>query len=282
MSNVPKRIRSSPMDKATLTVCNLICIFFFLVFVIPIAYVLVSSIHNRGTWSLDGYGLLLENDLVLTGLKNSVFLAGVGCVYSLCLELPAAYVLSKRRYSWLNNVFFALGQFGVSILPLYLLLKKLGLLNSLWGLILPSALSVYYTHLLRARMLNMAAELEDAAALDGCGPLRYLLRIALPVLGPTIGCVGFFHVCGYWSNTLLARTFLTDEAKYPLALVLNEILIKNRAADVLVGSVSVESVAATRMAEFALCVISTLPLILVFLLMKKHVKTLEMDGGMVL
>lgn len=269
-------------DVATKAACRLICLLFLAVFIFPIGYVLIASVLGRDGWSLDGYALLLKNDLVLSGLKNSLILASIGTIYSLCLEIPAAYVLSQKQYSRLTNLFFMLGQFGVSLLPLYLLLKELKLLNSLWGLILPSGFSVYYTQLLRARMINLSKELEDAASLDGCGPIMYLVRICVPVMGPTIGCIGFFHVCSYWSNTLYARTFLTDAAKYPLSLVLNEILIKNRAADVLVSGTVVASVATTQMAEFALCVISTLPLIAIFMLMKKHIKALEMDGGLVM
>ena len=121
-----------------------ICILFLLFFLLPVGYVLISSVAYRGAWSLGGYKLLLENSLVLSGLKNSLFIAGVGTLYSLCLELPAAYVLAKKRNRWLASLFFMLGQFGVAILPLYLLLKQLGLLGSPWSLILPCGLSVYY------------------------------------------------------------------------------------------------------------------------------------------
>ena len=276
------KIRMSLEDIAVKTACRQICILFLVILMIPIGYVLIASVHGRDGWSLGGYVLLLKNDLVLSGLKNSLILASIGTVYSLCLEMPAAYVLSQKQYCRLTNLFFMLGQFGVSLLPLYLLLKKLNLLNSLWGLILPSGFSMYYTQLLRARMINLSKELEDAASLYGCGPIKYLLRICMPVMGPTIGCIGFFHICSYWSNTLYARTFLTDSAKYPLSLVLNEILIKNRAADVLVSGTVVSSVSITKMAEFALCVISTLPLIVIFMLVKKHIKALEVDGGLVM
>lgn len=272
----------SPADKLTQIVCRLICLFFLIIFILPIGYVLLSSVHSRGSWGLDGYLLLLQNDLVLTGLKNSVLLALLGTAYSLALEIPAAFVLSKKQYGWLTNLFFALGQFGVALLPLYLLLKQMGLLNSLWGLILPTGLSVYYTQMLRARMINLPAELEDAAAMDGCGPLRYLFGICLPLIGPTVGVFAFFHICGYWSNTLLARTFLTDERKFPLTLVLDRVLIRNQGADVFGAVVTAESLAALQMAEFGLCVISALPPILAFLFIKKHVRAMETDGGVVM
>lgn len=276
------KVRMSKRDQLTRLLCNLICIVFLMFFVVPIAYVLILSVYGRSGWSLDGYGLLMGNKLVLTGMKNSIFLAVVGTAYSLLLEIPAAYVLSKREYGWLTNLFFALGQFGVALLPLYLLLKQLGLLNSLWGLILPSGMSVHYTQLLRARMINLSAEMEDAAALDGCGPIGYLFRICIPVIGPTVGVFGFFHACGYWGNTLLAKTFLTDESKFPLTLVLNRLLIQNQSSSVLGTGTSVSSISATQMAEFGLCVISTVPLICVFLLIRRHIKTVETDGGLVM
>lgn len=276
------KIRMSTRDKLTQVFCLMICQFFMVIFILPLGYVLVSSVYSRGIWSLEGYLLLLKNQLVLTGLKNSILLASIGTIYSLFLEIPTAYVLSKKEYGWVTNLFFALGQFGVALLPLYLLLKQMNLLNSLWGLILPSGLSVYYTQLLRARMINLSGELEDASALDGCGPIRYLLQICIPIMGPTVGVFAFFHACGYWSNTLFAKTFLTDESKFPLTLVLDRILILNQSSDVLGSGASVTSIETIQMAEFGLCVISTIPLIGLFLLIKRHIKSMETDGGVVM
>lgn len=277
-----ERIKMSTGDQVTKLICQIICLFFLAVFLVPVCYVVISSLCFHGEISLGGYRLLLENKAVLTGFKNSVLLAAMGTFFSLLLEIPLAYVLSKKRYGKLTSLVYGLGQFGVAILPLYLLLKKLGLLNSLWGLILPSAMSVYYTLHLRARMLTLASELEDAALLDGCGPIRYLLRICLPVMGPTIAVFAFWHTCSYWSNLLLANTILTDESKFPLMLVLNQILIKNQAGTVFGTGLRVESVAASKMAEFALCVIATVPMIGLFLLLKRHVKAIETDDGIVL
>lgn len=284
MRNNNKHLKGlrNPADRLTETVCRLICLFFLIIFLLPLGYVLLSSVHSHDVWGLDGYKLLLENKLVLSGLKNSILLALLGTAYSLLLEIPAAFVLSKKEYGWLTNLFFALGQFGVALLPLYLLLKQMGLLNSLWGLILPSGLSVYYTQLLRARMIHLSHELEDAAALDGCGPLGCLLRILLPLIGPSVGVLAFFHICGYWGNTLLARTFLTDESKFPLTLVLDRVLIRNQGTSVLGSAQTAESLAAVRMAEFGLCVLSALPPILAFLFIKKHIRALETDGGVVM
>ena len=191
-------------------------------------------------------------------------------------------MLAKKEYSKLTNLFYAMGQFGIAMLPLYLLLKKLGLLNSLWGLILPCAMSVYNTLQLRARMIILSESLEDAASLDGCGPIRYLLQICLPVIGPTIGVFAFWHACGYWGNTLLANTILTDESKYPLTLVMNRLLIQNQSSNVFGTGMTVSSVEAIQMAEFGICVISSLPMIGLFLLIKRHIKAMETDGGLVM
>lgn len=276
------RIRATRGDRITTSICSLICYVFIVFFTIPIIYVLISSFSYRGVWSFDGYSLLLSNKLILNGLGNSIFLASVGTIYSLCLELPAAYVISKKRYNKLSILLLSLGQFGVALLPLYLLLKQMELLNSLWSLILPFGMSVYYTHLLRARIINIADELEDAAVVDGANSIVYITRILIPALSSTIGCIAFFHACGYWSNTFYAQAFINDEAKYPLSVILMELLIQNRSTDVLVGSTSVTSIAAAQMAEYALCTVSTLPLILIFILMKKHIKSFESEGGIVL
>ncbi len=276
------KIKMSFGDKFTQLACRIICFLFLVGFVVPLGYVLFSSFHSIDGWSLQGYFLLLKSSMVATGMKNSILLALVGTIYSLALEIPAAYVLSKKQYGWLTTLFFAMGQFGVALIPLYLLLKKIGLLNTLCGLILPTGLSVYYTQLLRARMINTSSELEDAAALDGCSALRYLFQICIPTLGPSIGVIAFFHASGYWSNTLLAKTILTDESKYPLTLVLNQILIQNQASFSAGGGVGSVSASVTQMAEFGLCVISALPMILLFLFLRRHIKVQETGGGLVM
>lgn len=282
MNKQIKRIRMSRIDVLTKIACLIICIFFLLFFTLPIIYVLFSSLSFRGSFSLDGYALLLRNKQVISGLKNSVLVVSIGTLYSLVLEVPAAYVLAKKRYSKLSEFFWMLSQFSAAILPLYLLLKQLGLLNTIWSMILPSGLSIYYTHLLRARMINIANEFEDAASIDGAGVLTYLSRILMPIIGPTIGCIAFFHACSYWSSTLYAQTFITDETKYPLSIVLMELLIKNRSTDVLASGVSTVSIATIQMAEYALCVISAIPMILFFMFIKKHIRAMEYDSGIVM
>ena len=276
------RIRMSFGDRLVRLACRALCVFFLLIFLIPVSYVLLSSVRIHGSFSLDGYRLLMGNKLILSGFKNSVLLTVIGTVYSLMLEIPLAYVLSKKEYGKLTNLFYSLGQFGVAMLPLYLLLKNMGLLNSLWGLIFPSAMSVYNTLQIRARMLTLSGELEDAASLDGCGPIRYLLQICIPVIGPTIGVFAFWHACNYWGNTLLASTILTDESKYPLTLVLNQLLIKNQSQNVFGAGAAAASIEASRMAEFGLCVISTLPMILLFLKIKRHMEIRDPDSGLVM
>lgn len=276
------RIKPSLGDRVTQMICQVLSFFFLLIFVIPIAYVIFSSLYTGSGFSLKGYGLLIGNRMVLTGLKNSVLLTTIGTCYSLLLEIPLAFVLSKQGYGRLTGFFFSLGQVGVALLPLYLLLKKMGLLNTLWGLILPGAVSVYSTMQLRARMLTLSESLEDAAALDGCGTLRYLIQICVPVIAPVIAVSAFRYGCSYWGNTLLANTLLTDESKYPLTMVLNQILIKNQGKSVFGTGITVDMIEASRMAEFGLCLISALPMILLFLLLKRYMKPIDIDSGTVL
>ena len=100
MRNNNKHLKGlrNPADRLTETVCRLICLFFLIIFLLPLGYVLLSSVHSHDVWGLDGYKLLLENKLVLSGLKNSILLALLGTAYSLLLEIPAAFVLSKKEY----------------------------------------------------------------------------------------------------------------------------------------------------------------------------------------
>lgn len=273
------RVKLSPADCMIRLFCSGICLFFVLIFLIPLGYVLLSSVHTGDAFSLEGYQLLLNNPAVLTGLRNSIYVTCVGTLFSLLLELPMAYVMSKRQYGWLTNVLYFLSNLGVAILPLYLVLKRWGLINNLWGLILPSAISFHTTQMLRSRMLTMQDALEDAARLDGCSTMQFLLHIGVPTIAPTVAVGAFNHAVGYWSATLLPQTILTDESKYTFTMIMQQMLIKHQSSAL--GMMDA-SIATLELAENAVCVIGAIPLTLLFLILRKKTKYTENAGGVVL
>ena len=276
------RIRSSRVDTLTRLICGFICVGLLTIILYPLLYVLAASVYRRGRFSLDGYLLLLNNRMVVRGLFNSILYSSVGTATSTVLTVFSSFALAQhslKRRNLLETLFFFL-PFHVSggMIATYLVVRGLGLINTMWALILPFAIGYRNMTELKKRFEHgVARDLQKAAAIDGCGPWRFLGRIALPLLSPTIALIAFRYFVGYWGNYFYAQLFITDRTKYPLSLILNELLVRNQAADVLSTQASAQGIHAIQMAQYALIVLSSLPILFVFLLIQR--KLHESKGG---
>lgn len=275
-------MRRTAADRAIVAAFVLVVLAVLVILAYPVLYVLVSSVSTRAMRSglsliphkisLDGYRAVLEYRAVWRGYRNSVLYTGVGTAVSLALAVLCAYPLSRPDFYCGKYFTYALiftMYFGGGMIPTYLLLKKLGLLNTMWSLILPSAVSVYNVMLLRAQFRKIPQELFDAASIDGYGHWRYLAKIAAPMSGETLSVIMLFHIVSYWNSYFNAMIYITDADKLPLANILNDILIKNKSTSLdssLLGAASAIS-AAQRMEllDYSLIVVASLPVLVVFM-----------------
>lgn len=221
--------------------CNiLVMIVLLFVFVWPLWFVLIASFSDpMAVWkgevlllpkdiTLEGYKMMLEYKSLWVGYVNTIFISVVGTVINLALSVCCAYPLATKdflprkviTYFLLFTMYFSGG-----MMPLYLVVNKLGLINTRWAMILPGAISFYNCLVLRAYMMNsIPGELREAATLDGANAGQYLWKVVLPLSKPVLAVIGLYYLVGHWNDYRSALLYLYDESLYPLQSVLRNLL----------------------------------------------------------
>jgi putative aldouronate transport system permease protein len=249
----------------------------------PLWFILVASVSdpdavNAGeVWLLprgfttDGYGRLLTDATVWRGIGNSVLYTSLATLLSCALVLTSGYVLARRDLPWrrlLTVLFMTTLFFDGGIIPRYLVVKDLGLLDSVWAMVLPNALAVWNVMIARTYFRSaLPEELREASQLDGASEFRHFFSIALPLSKPLIGVMVLIHLVWNWNAFFDALIFLGDDTKYPLQLVLRNILVRSEVAAQ--GSLTsdlasyAEAQRVGELVKYAMVVVSTLPLLIV-------------------
>ena len=253
----------------------------------PIIYVLANSFSSPAAvssgrvylWPMDpsveGYRRVLENPNILSGFLNSVFYTVVGTAINLAMTMIAAYPMARKDLplrSFFSVLFAFTMLFGGGMIPNYILIMKLGMLNTRWALLLPGALSVYNMIIARTAMQSLPDELLEAAYIDGCSDARYFVRIVLPLSGATIAVLALYYAVGHWNSYFSAFMYLSDRSKYPLQIVLREILIMGQIAESDITDLdSAERIQGlSQLLKYALIVISSAPMMLIYPFVQKY------------
>ena len=222
-------------------------------------------------WTLDSYKMVFRDKDFLMGLTNSVFYSVSGTTINVILNICGAYPLSKRRLKGKNAlmILFTFTMFfSGGMIPTYVLVSRLGLLDTVWAILLPSAIGMYNIIIMRTYFqTTIPQELEDAAAVDGCTNFHFLIKIVLPLSLPVVMVVTLYYGVSRWNDYFSAMMYVTRRSLYPLQLVLREILLQNLAGDML--HTATDAGYADRMIarmglKYAVIVISTLPILIVF------------------
>lgn len=184
-------------------------------------------------WSFEGYSYMLKNADLWRSYANSIFITVVGTLINMLITTMAAYVLSKKELKGQRVLMFLMVftmMFSGGIIPTYIIVKDLHLMNSLWAMILPSAVSTYNLIILRNFFLDLPLELEEAALLDGCTEMGVLFRIMLPISKPALTTVTLFYAVDHWNNFFSAIMYINDKKAWPLQLFLRSMLFESDAA----------------------------------------------------
>lgn len=195
---------------------------------------LSSSVHLwPSEWSLEGYRYMFSNPTLWTSYANSIFITLVGTLINMVLTIMTSYVLSKtylRGHRLLTFLCVFTMMFSGGIIPTYMVIKDVGLLNSVWAMIIPTAISTYNMIILRNFFSGMPKELEESATLDGCTEIGVLFRIVLPVSIPAITTVTLFYAVDHWNDFFSAIMYINKQKSWPLQLFLRSMLYENEAA----------------------------------------------------
>ncbi|WP_284639444.1 carbohydrate ABC transporter permease [Paenibacillus silviterrae] len=226
-------------------------------------------------WSLGAYEYLLSTSAFVRATGISTFLATVGTLLSLILTSTFSFGLSRKRLHgrkiMLFMVMFTI-LFNPGIIPVYLLVRDLGLINSIWSLIIPVLTSGWYVILMKSFFDSIPVELEEAAMIDGCNDLSTYFRIILPLSAASLAAFGLFYAVAYWNTFFSAVLYINDFTKVPLQIVLRNMLIDS---DTAVGGATAVEMASdkqlpTQTIKMAAVVVSTLPIIMVYPFLQKH------------
>jgi len=226
-------------------------------------------------WSLAAYEYLLSTSAFINATGISTFLATVGTAFSLIITSAFSFGLSRRRLRGRKILMFMVLFtliFNPGIIPLYLVVRDLGLINSVWSLILPVATSGWYVILMKSFFDSIPVELEEAATIDGCNDLGVFIRIILPLSAPSLAAFGLFYAVAYWNTFFSAVLYISDFSKVPLQIVLRNMLVDS---DTTMGGAAAaemmsEKQLPTETIKMAAVVLSTIPILLVYPFLQKH------------
>ena len=270
--------------------CNVVYMLLLMIITIyPFLYVLYASLSeplklysHQGILlaplgiSFKGYQFVLNYRAIWNGYAVTLFLATVGTACTLISSLLFAYVLSKTD-SMLHGFFTFAAVFTMyfngGMIPTYLIVKELGLLDSLWSLILPGLISTYYVIILRTAIMGIPKEMTESAELDGANEMIILIRILIPLIVPTIAAIGLFIVVGYWNSWTNALLYIQDGKKQPLQMVLRQIVVNNdmsAAAGSGASNRSGEDSATRLLLKYATIIVSVIPIICVYPFVQKY------------
>jgi len=287
MKRSKNAIRLSTGDKVFYGVVYLLAAITLVVFVYPLLWVLVSSVSGgvmmsglslipkQVTW--EGYKAVFEHDMVLSGYKNSVIYMVLGSGIAMIVTILCAYPLSrsdfKRKKYFMAICMFTM-YFDGGLIPTYLTIRSLGMLDTIWALILPVALSVYNMIVMRTYFsTQIPDEMREAAQIDGCGDWRFLLQIVLPLSGPILAVIFLYYAVALWNSYFNAMIYIKTRAKLPLANILRELLILSLTPELERGLNSETLALMEKRAEvmkYSLIVVASLPVMCIYPFVQKH------------
>ena len=293
-SNTHIHIRNTTSDRVFVAVNYTLLTLLFLVVLYPIVYVVSSSFSDAKAVlagrvvlfpvkpSLEGYRAVFRYRDVWVGYGNTVFYTVVGTLVNLTLTMMAAYPLSRRDFVGRDLIMFIFTFtmfFSGGIIPTYLLVKNLGLLNTRWAMILPVAMSVWNVIITRTYLqATIPSELYDSGRMDGASNTRMLVSIVLPLSKPVIAVIALFYAVFHWNAFFNALIYLRSKTLYPLQLVLQQILIENSPVQMtMMQNLSAQELQQMTereylqaLLQYALIVVSSLPVLVVYPFLQKY------------
>lgn len=276
-----------------------ICIFSFVVVAYPIYFVVIASLSsatmvNQGKvilWIKEfgtyGYQKILEDKRIWIGYRNTIFYSLVGTMINLAVTMPLAYTLSRKEFRMrrpLMAFFVFTMYFSGGIIPSYLLMQRLHLVNSVWAMMLPCALSVYNVIIARSFVETLPPDLYEAAQLDGCSHFKYFIKVVLPLSKAIISVLFLYYMVGHWNDFFSALMYINNDELKPLQIILRDILISNQAfaKGAGIGSGMMGGSYAQDYADqikFAVIIVSTLPILCIYPFIQKYFEKGVMIGA---
>ncbi|MBM6615445.1 carbohydrate ABC transporter permease [Desemzia sp. RIT804] len=286
-------IQESKTDRIFLTIVYLLLFVAFLLVAYPLIYILSASISdpavvNSGEmWlfpkevTFEGYRTILQNEAIWRGYLNTIIYTVVGTLINLLVTIPAGYVLSREEFplkSFFTKMMIITMFVSGGLIPSYILVNDLGLSNTMWALILPGAASVYNIVITRTFFQStIPEELTEAALMDGASDFKIFSSIVLPLSKPILAVMALFYGVGHWNQYFQALIYIDDRKKYPLQMVLREILVLQDLSSNPSTMMSEETAMylneqqnLSAIIKYGVMIVATLPIIIVYPFLQKY------------
>lgn len=291
-----KFLKMSRKDQIILGLGYVLLGMFILAIIVPLIFVIIASFMNPNAlnsqgisfniadWSLDGYRRVLENKMIATGFLNSFIYSITFSILSVGITLFAAYPLSKKDLvgrKFFNTFFVITMFFGGGLMPTYLLINKLHMVNTIWAIIVPNAVNVWNVILARTYFQSIPGDLREASAVDGASDVLHFFRILMPVCKPIIAVLVLWQFVGMWNSYFDAMIYLEDSWLQPLQLVLRSILIQNTPDPGMVADIQslAEMSKLAELLKYSTIVVSSLPLLVMYPFFQKYFDSGIMVGS---
>ena len=283
-------------DKVLLTCGYIVLGLFIVAIILPVVYIILASfidpitLQNSGLtfdfskWTLTAYERVLGNSQIWVGFRNALIYSILFTILSVVITLLAAYPMSRPDFKgrgFFNTIFVITMFFGGGLIPTYLLISNLGMLDTIWAILLPGAFSVWNMIIARTYYMGIPRDLQEAAEIDGATEMVYFFEILLPVCTPIIATIAMWQFVGMWNSYFDAMVYLNSASKQPLQLVLRSILIQNQPEPGMVSDMQ-STAARAQLAEllkYATIIISSLPLMIMYPFFQRYFDNGIMAGA---
>ena len=284
------------VDKTILIIGYIILGLFIVAIVLPMVYIILASfidpvtLQNSGLtfdfskWTMTAYERVMSNSQIWVGFRNALVYSVLFTIISVVVTLLAAYPMSRADFkgrSFFNTIFVITMFFGGGLIPTYLLISNLGMLDTIWAILIPPAFSVWNMIIARTYYMGIPRDLQEAAEIDGATEMIYFFKILLPVCTPIIATISMWQFVGMWNSYFDAMIYLNSASKQPLQLVLRAILIQSQPQPGMVSDMQ-STAARAQLAEllkYATIIISSLPLMIMYPFFQKYFDNGIMAGA---
>lgn len=286
-TKVRSGIRLSRSDRGYYLFAYLVIGFVLLATIYPLYFVIIASFSNPDQVALgkvialpkgiqfEGYARIFRNNDIAQSYLNTIFYTVTGTAINLIATMTTAFVFSRRNVPGLRVLLFVVVftmYFGGGLIPTYFNIKRLGMLGTIWPLLIPGAIGTGNMIIARSYMMSsIPAALDEAAKIDGCRPIRYYFSVVLPLSLPILGVLTLYFAVGHWNSYYSALIYISDRSLFPLQLILREILVQSKMTAEDLASMSdaaieqaqnYQSIAETM--KFSLIVVSSVPMLVLY------------------
>ncbi|MEK3734420.1 MULTISPECIES: carbohydrate ABC transporter permease [Paenibacillus] len=280
------RIKESLGDRIFLTVTYIMLTLVLIAVLYPLIYIVSSSLSSPSAvsagkvwlWPVDmtlaGYEAVFRNGQVLTGYANSLFYTVAGTLISVSLTIMVAYPLSKKSFFGRTPLMIFITftmLFSGGLIPTYLVVKSMGLIDTRWALLIPNAVWVWQVIIARTFFqTSIPDELSEAADIDGCSDIRYIFSVVLPLAKPIIAVLSLMYAVGQWNAYFDALIYLKSQSLYPLQLILRSILILGSGTSNIDAGEMVRQQQMAELMKYSLIVVASLPVLVIYPFVQRY------------